>query len=491
MERYKKLTLLHSNDLHGDFFSEKNGKDVIGGALRLSGYVSKVRSEEKNVIYCIAGDMFRGNIIDSEFQGISTIEIMNTISPDIVTIGNHETDYGIAHLLFLEKCARFPIINANLFIKTNMSRLFKPFKIVEIDGMKILFIGIVTQEILANAKNEGLIGTFVDISEAAKEVGHICNTYNAIDIDYTVLLTHIGFEEDKKLAELLDPAWGVDVIIGGHSHTLIEEPAIVNDILIVQAGVGTDQIGRFDLEIDTKNNCTHKWKWQCLSINEKNCPRDEKLEELINSYKGETDNKYGRVITRFKRELTHPDRYQETELGDLFADILKNSLGVDIMLLGSGSIRNPKLGPVVTLQDLMEIFPFDDSIHMVTVTGRELKEMIKFMLRDEAFVGDHTEFYQLSEGLYVEYDKKTHKFNKFTFNGRDVTDDEMYRVALQKYHYLNIEGGFNITLDELEKNGKFRVLSTSCRDVLEEYLGEHQHMDINIKDNPRLVIKNR
>lgn len=491
MSRYKKLTLLHSNDLHGDFFSEKSGKDTIGGASRLSGYVSKVRNEEKNVIYCIAGDMFRGNIIDSEFQGISTIEIMNTISPDVVTIGNHETDYGIAHLLFLEKCARFPIINANLFIKTNMSRLFKPFKIIEIDGMKILFIGIVTQEILANAKNEGLIGTFVDISEAAREVGHICNTYNAIDIDYTVLLTHIGFEEDKKLAELLDPAWGVDVIIGGHSHTLIKEPAIVNDILIVQAGVGTDQIGRFDLTIDTEKNCTHKWKWECIEVNEKTCPRDEKLEELINSYKGQTDMKYGRVITRFKRELTHPDRYQETELGDLFSDILKNSLGVDIMLLGSGSIRKPSLGPVVTVQDLMEIFPYDDSIHMVTVTGKELKNMLKFVLREEAFDGDHTEFYQLSSGLYLEYDRKTKKINKFTFNNRDIKDNDIYRLALQKYHYLNIEGGFNITLDELLKNGKFRVLATSCRDILEEYLGENQHLDINIKDNPRLVIKNR
>ena len=491
MKRYKKLTLLHSNDLHGDFFSEENGKDVIGGASRLSGYVSKVRSEEENVLYCIAGDMFRGNIIDSEFQGISTIEIMNTISPDVVTIGNHETDYGIAHLLFLEKCARFPIINANLYIKTNMSRLFKPFKIVEIDGMKILFIGIVTQEVLANAKNEGLIGTFVDISEAAQEVGHICNTYNAIDIDYTVLLTHIGFEEDKKLAELLDPAWGVDVIIGGHSHTYIDKPEIVNNILIVQAGVGTDQIGRFDLVIDTEKNCTHKWSWKCIKVNEKNCPRDEKLEELINTYKGQTDTKYGRVITRFKRELTHPDRYQETEIGDLFSDILKNSLGVDIMLLGSGSIRNPKLGPVVILQDLMEIFPYDDSIHMVNVTGKQLKNMLKYMLRDEAFEGDHTEFYQLSEGLYLEYDLKTKEINKFTFNDKDIKDDDMFRLALQKYHYLNIDDGFNISLKELEKNGKTRILSTSCRDVIEEYLSENQHLDVNIKDNPRLVINNR
>ena len=487
MGRYKKLTLLHSNDMHGDFFSEEKGKDVIGGASRLSGYVSKVRAEEKNVLYCIAGDMFRGNVIDSEYQGISTIEIMNMISPDIVTIGNHETDYGLAHLLFLEKCAKFPIINANLFIKSNHARLFKPYKIVEIDGMKILFIGIVTEAVLANTKNEGLIGTFVDISEAAQEVGVICNTYNSIDIDYTVLLTHIGWEEDHKLAELLDPAWGVDVIIGGHSHTFIEKPDIVNNILIVQAGTGTDQIGRFDIEIDTEKNCTHKWEWKCIPINAKNCPRDEKLEEVINSYKSKTDLKYGRVITRMKRELTHPDRYRETDLGDLFADILKESLGLDVMLLGSGSIRKEQLGPIVTLQDLMEVFPYDDSIHMVTITGKQLKEMIKYMLRDEAFEGDHTEFYQFSEGLHVLYNLKNKKIEEFTLNGKEIKPSDIIKVGLQKYHYVNIEEAFNKKLEEVEELEKTRIVATSCRDVIEEYMSTHQHLDR--KDGKRIVVK--
>lgn len=490
MKRYKKLTLLHSNDLHGDFFSEENGEQTIGGASRLSGYISKVREEEENVIYAIAGDMFRGNVIDAEYRGISTIEIMNMISPDVVTIGNHETDYGLAHLLFLEKCARFPIINANLFIKTNKSRLFKPYHIIEIDGMKILFIGVVTESVLANTKNEGLIGTFVDINEAAEEVGKICNTYNAIDIDYTVLLTHIGFEEDKELAKLLDPAWGIDVIIGGHSHTLIEKPEIVNDILIVQAGVGTDQIGRFDLVIDTEKNCTHKWKWECVSINDKTCPRDLKLEELINMYKGETDLKYGRVITRLNRELTHPDRYRETELGDLFADILKNSLALDIMLLGSGSIRVEKMGPIVTVQDLIEVFPYDDSIHMVKVTGKQLKKMLLYMLRDEAFKGEHTEFYQLSDGLHVTYNGKTKELEKFTFEGRNIKEDDIFKLGLQKFHFNNIEEGFGIKLDEIEKNDKAKIIATSCRDVLEEYLSSNQHLDSIVENNQRLVLKN-
>lgn len=488
MKRYKKLTLLHSNDLHGDFFSEEKGKETIGGASRLSGYVSKVREEEDNVIYAIAGDMFRGNIIDAEYKGISTIEIMNMIAPDVVTIGNHETDYGLAHLLFLEKCARFPIINANLFITTNKSRIFKPYFIKEIDGMKILFIGVVTEQVLANTKNEGLIGTFVDIEEAAVEIGKICNTYNAIDIDYTVLLTHIGWEEDHKLAELLDPAWGVDVIIGGHSHTFIEKPDVVNNILIVQAGVGTDQIGRFDLVIDTQNNCTHKWKWQCVSINDKSCPRDLKLEELINNYKGETDLKYGRVITRLNRQLTHPDRYRETELGDLFADILKNSLALDIMLLGSGSIRVEQMGPIVTVQDLAEVFPYDDSIHLVRVTGEQLKRMLLYMCRDASFDGEHTEFYQLSDGLHVEYTRKTHSIDKFTFEGKTIKDDDVFKLGLQKFHYTNLEEGFGIKLEELEKNGPTKIIATSCRDVLEEYLSTNQHLDSWVEDNQRLIL---
>ena len=191
MKNLKKLTILHSNDMHGDFLAEQIDERLVGGVSLLSGYVNKVRREEKNVIYAIAGDMFRGSVIDSEYKGTSTIGIMNLMGPDVATIGNHEVDYGLAHLLFLEKCADFPIINANLHIKSNGRRMFRPFWIAHIDGMKILFIGIITEEVLAATKNDELIGSFVDIGEAAREVGNICNAYNAIDIDFTVLLTLI------------------------------------------------------------------------------------------------------------------------------------------------------------------------------------------------------------------------------------------------------------------------------------------------------------
>ena len=487
MSRYKKLVLLHSNDMHGDFLAEELDDKLVGGVSMLSGYVDKVRKEEPNALYCIAGDMFRGSIIDSEYKGLSTIEIMNALAPDVVTVGNHETDYGIAHLLFLEKCAKFPIINANLYIRTNQARLFKPHIILEVDGMKILFIGILTEEVLAQTKGDGLIGSFVGINEAAAEIGRICNAYNAIDIDFTVLLTHIGFEEDKRLAAMLDPAWGVDVIIGGHSHTFITEPAKVNDILIVQAGTGTDQIGRFDIVVDTDNNCVSEYKWQAVPINDLHCPRDPEIDKLISSYKAKTDVKYNRMVSRFRRELTHPDRNRETELGGLFADIFREMLDLDIMLLGSGSVRTEQMGPLVLYSDLVECFPYDDSITMITVTGAQLRRMLLFVLRDEVWQGAHCEFYQLSKGLKVVYDREKHELLELSFEEQPVDDTRLFTVGLQLFHLQNMEENLAISLDEVSKNRKPRVVATSCRDILDEYLSAHQHLDHPIDGRLTLI----
>ena len=480
MSRYKKLTLLHSNDLHGDFSEENLNEKLVGGVSMLSGYVDQVRKEEKNTLYCIAGDMFRGSVIDSEFKGLSTIEIMNAIAPDVVTLGNHETDYGIAHLLFLEKCARFPIINANLYIKSNYTRLFNPYLLIEVDGMKILFIGILTEEVMSQTKTEAVIGSFVDVHEAAQEVGKICNAYNAADIDLTVLLTHIGFEEDKQLAAQLDPSWGVDIIIGGHSHTFIDEPAMVNDILIAQAGTGTDQIGRFDLVIDTYNNNIEEYEWKTIPINENTCPKDPEIEKILHSYKQETDKKYGRTITRFRRILTHPKREMETELGGLLSDIVKESLALDLMLFSSGGVRTKELGPLVTYKNLVECVAFDDSIHMMYIKGSQLKRMLMYMLRDEVWQGAHNEFYQLSKGMKVIYDRGKREMLEFSFEGLPIDDNRIFKVGIQDYHFLNFTDFFHVPIEEIETNKKSIIMTTSTRDVIEEYLMSHQHLDREI-----------
>jgi 5'-nucleotidase len=337
-ERFKKFTILHSNDMHGDFLAEAGGEEghLIGGVSLLSGYINKVRQEEKNVLFVISGDMVQGSLIDKEYRGISTIEIMNYLAPDVVTLGNHELDYGLPHLLFLEKMANFPIVNANLYITKYNKRLMNPYVILNVDGFDIMFIGIVTQEVLKSLKRDGSISTFISLEDAAREVGKICDAYKNDDIDLTILLTHIGFEEDKKLAAMLNPEWGVDMIIGGHSHTILEQPAKVNDILIAQAGVGTDQIGRFDVVVDDDTNSIVEWQWQLLPVDNNLAGPDPEIEKLIATFQQEVDRKYNRLIGGVARKLTHPHREQETDLGNLIADIVAQLDKFDVVLIGSG-----------------------------------------------------------------------------------------------------------------------------------------------------------
>ena len=475
----KKLTILHSNDLHGDFLPKETDGKETGGLSRLSGYVSKIRSEKENVIYAIAGDMFRGSIIDSEFQGLSTIDLMNNLNPDVATIGNHEVDYGFAHLLFLEKCAKFPIVNANLFITMNNSRVFTPYINLEVGGMKIMFIGILTEEVLASTKNEKIIGTFIDLESAAKEVGIICDNYRTVRTDMTILLTHVGYENDRKLAELLDPDWGVNMIIGGHSHTFMEQADVVNGIPIVQAGTGTGVIGRFDIQYDTEKKSIEDWKWRLVPINEDTAPKDTIMEELVDSYRTETDRKYKRVVTRWARKLTHPCREQETEMGNLYADLMAWEASYDVMMFGSGSIRKKELGPVIEYQDMVENTPFDDTLHMVEVTGAQLRRIFQHLFRDEAWVGE-TEFYQISSAIRVTYRKSTHTIESLTFRGEPVTDDMRIKLGLQAYHFNNFDDFFGVPLEEVKANMKPRVVATLVNNIIEEYFATNTGLDAKV-----------
>ena len=475
----KKLTILHSNDLHGDFLPKETDGKETGGLSRLSGYVTKTRSERENVIYAIAGDMFRGSIIDSEFQGLSTIDLMNNLNPDVATIGNHEVDYGFAHLLFLEKCAKFPIVNANLFITMNNSRVFTPYINLEVGGMKIMFIGILTEEVLASTRSEKIIGTFIDLESAAKEVGIICDNYRTVRTDMTILLTHVGYENDRKLAEMLDPDWGVNLIIGGHSHTFMEKADVVNDIPIVQAGTGTGVIGRFDIQYDTEKKTIADWKWRLIPVNEDTAPRDPIMEELVDSYRTETDRKYKRVVTRWARKLTHPSREQETEMGNLYADLMAWEASYDVMLFGSGSIRKKELGPVIEYQDMVENTPFDDNLYMVEVTGAQIRRIFQHLFRDEAWVGE-TEFYQISSALRVTYRKSTHTIEAFTFKGEEITDDMRIRLGIQAYHYNNFDEFFGVPLEEVKANMKPRVVATSVNNIIEEYFATNNGLDAKI-----------
>jgi 5'-nucleotidase len=483
----KKFTILHSNDMHGDFLAEMRvGKTkLIGGLALLSGYINKVRKEEENVLYVIAGDMVQGSLIDSEYKGVSTMGLMNYLAPDVVSLGNHEFDYGLSHLLFLEKVANFPIVNANLYIKPYNKRLMRPYLILSKAGFDILFTGIITEKVMDSIKMDPLISSFITLQDAATEIGKICNAYKNDDIDLTVLLTHIGYDSDLELAGMLKPEWGVDLIIGGHSHTILEKPAERNGVLIAQAGVGTDQIGRFDIVVDDDTNSIVDYTWRLIPIDENIAEPDEALAKYLATYQQEVDQKYNSIVCKLAVEHTHPLREIETSLGNLFADAFADNAECHVMLVASGSIRTKELGPLVTMRDLLTCFPYNDVLTRYTVTGEQLTNVFLHIMRKDNRNGEG-ECYQVNGRVRATYCDGEKRLVSLKIDGDDVDPTKHYTICLQNYHAKNSKAYLNVSPEELSAI-KTKVVSTSSFEVLEEYLKNNQNTSRHVEG--RLVFQ--
>ncbi len=461
--------------MHGDFLAEaaEGRGELIGGLALLSGYINKVRAEEKNVLYVISGDMVQGSLIDSESKGISTMQVMNYLAPDVVALGNHELDYGLPHLLFLEKVAKFPIVNANLYITQVNKRLMREHIVLKMDGFDILFTGIITEKVMDSISRDALIRSFISLEEASQAVGRITNAYRNDDIDLTILLTHIGYESDVELAGLLKPEWGVDMIIGGHSHTVLSEPDCVNGILVAQAGTGTNQVGRFDIVVDDDTNSIVESSWRLIPINDQLAPPDPVLQEYIASLQKGVDDKYAMPLCKLAIPLTHPERTVETALGNLVADALAEAAGCDVMLVGSGSIRMEQVGPLLTQKDLLAMYPYDESITRHEVLGAALKRAFAHFMRAENRNGEG-ECYQVNGAVRAVYSEGGRRLASLEVRGRPVEDGATYTVALQDFQFRNSGRYLDITNEELN-SGAHKVVTTSGQQVLDEYLRNHQN----------------
>lgn len=485
----KEIVILHSNDIHGKFEGEKDENGNICHSLALvSGYVNRAKKENPDTVYVIAGDVFQGSLIDSEYQGLSTMDILNLIDIDLMSLGNHELDYGISHMMFVSRYADFPILTANFRIKKNNRNLFKPYQVLDIGGFKVLFIGLITAGIVDQTKAEGLVGTFVTVNDSVKEVEEIVAKERAKhpDIDFTVLMTHIGYDEDLKLAAELDPSLGVKVIVGAHSHTYIDEPGQVNGILVLQVGKENTHLGELHLFIDEEKHEIADWSWKMVPVDSEHCPEDKFVRAMVNTYQMDIDDKYGTIVTRFKRELDNYGRGNTTEVGQLFVDAFSNSLDVDIMMMASSSTRCYKMDMTVTLQDLREAYPYDGKIYKVKVRGARLRKIVKHMLRDEVLDDWKDAFFHTSKELHIEYTRSTGEL-ELEYKGQPVEDSQMFTLGLQEFYFINAEYVLGCSCDELTKTGGIHIVAEDAFSVLKKYLSEHKGLGSRV--DKRIIIQ--
>ncbi|MDR3133836.1 MAG: metallophosphatase [Prevotellaceae bacterium] len=237
----KQITIIHTNDVHSQVEPDKNNR---GGMVRMATYIQQVRAEEENVLLLSAGDIFQGTPYYNLFFGAVEIELMNAMGYDFACLGNHEFDNGIDSLVKRLQEAKFGIITANYDVSETALRPFvKPYAIVEKGGFKIGIVGVGTDLTpVSFGKNwEGIV-----ISDPVETANAMAKQLKEQHCDLVICLSHIGYEEDVKLAE---NSRNIDLIIGGHSHTFLETPDVRKnldgkDVPVTQTGGNGKYIGR-------------------------------------------------------------------------------------------------------------------------------------------------------------------------------------------------------------------------------------------------------
>lgn len=261
-EPTKKLTILHTNDVHSRLepFGSDAGKYAgQGGVAARAALIAQIRKEEKNVLLLDAGDIFQGTPYFNLYKGEPEMKAMSMMHYDASAMGNHDFDAGVEGFALQLPHAKFPILVANYdFTRTALEHKTQPYTVIEKDGIRVGIFGL-------GIELKGLVPTeaygatqYDDPVYIARKITDKLRRKESCDM--VICLSHLGYEydhgkiSDRILAKETD---GIDLIIGGHTHTFLEEPVIINnkkgqEVIVNQVGWAGLRLGRLDFEFDSK-----------------------------------------------------------------------------------------------------------------------------------------------------------------------------------------------------------------------------------------------
>lgn len=234
------LTILHVNDFHGALLpvAGSDGRAGEGGAARLAALVKAERTP--TTLFLASGDLLKGTPLAEVFGGRPVIEVFNLMGLDASAVGNHEFDYGQARFAELAGEAAFPFLAANI----DGGGAWRPSLMRTVGTQRIALFALTTQETPRYAAPEVIAGlAFTDPVAAARRMVAELRP----QADLIILLSHLGIDIDRQLAAAVP---GIDIIVGGHSHTRIVQPETVGQTLIVQDFERGRVLGRLDLDVE-------------------------------------------------------------------------------------------------------------------------------------------------------------------------------------------------------------------------------------------------
>lgn len=343
------VTILGINDMHAG----------IDNLPRLAGFLKAERAATPDALLMSAGDNRTGNpYVDAVSEpGMPMIKLMNQMKFDISTLGNHEFDSGEEMLRNCINAAHFPFVCANVHATAEAELNLPPYHFFERNGVRICVLGLL---------QTGING-LPDVHPAQVKNLKFSNPFEIVrnyaflrkQCDVLILLTHLGFEDDVKLAKMFPEA---DIIIGGHSHTRVEKETVVNGVLVTQTENKAKYISRIVLDVDKGKIKSRKYELVPLH----NVEEDADMAAAVREVKNNPDML--RRLTTVKAPIERRE-----SLGCMMADAVRHAAGTDVAIVNIGNVRMHHFpaGPLC-VEDCFRIDPFGNKIAVLKVSGKEL-----------------------------------------------------------------------------------------------------------------------
>ncbi len=407
----KQAIIFAVNDMHA----------TIDNFPKLAFIVDSLRAIYPDMLLVAAGDNQTGNPVNDQYpeKGLPMIELMNAVGFDLSAVGNHEFDSRPGGFSNLTHKANFSFICANITAADSMNIKFSPYKIITLpNGLKLAFLGLlqINQNGIPDSHPDNTIGfTFRSPFETAPEY-----LYLKDQSDIFIFLTHLGFENDVRLAETM-PA-GIDLIIGGHSHTKVAKEQVFNGVLITQAE-NKLKYGTL-ITLTAKSDGSLQRKMELIDIrNSKN--EKGTIRVMVDKYNDNPVLK--QVIATASDDLSS---YEEA--GYLMADAQRDAAGADIALVNPGGVRLDHLSKgSIAIMNVYQLDPFGNELVVTKLTGNEIHDLMI-----AAFpVDDRLPVYPsgIRTTLKMSSDSNLADITLLTESGSPLDMNKTYTVAMNNY----------------------------------------------------------
>ncbi len=424
-----RITIVATNDIHGSlwpvraFWREEPDPPLIGGFSALAYYISRIRDENENVLLLDAGDFFQGTPEGNLSLGEIPLLAMNYLDYDALTLGNHEFDFGVEPVVSLSRRAAFPFLSANLsIIDPDLPPFFQDYVILEQSGVRILIVGVINPDLYASVEadleDQLAVG---DVAEAVRRV--LAETEGERDV--VVVLSHIGLERDRELAAAVE---GIDFILGGHSHSGLEEMETVNSTRIGQTYGKTTTAAV--LSFDCRGNTISGTDYRLIELEYDEERSDPGMEMLLESTTAEVRFRMDVEIAHCPEGLSRVRAVESSPLGCFIADIILQNGEADFAFCNRAGIREDLPAGPVTRRDVFQVLPFKNTVVVMELSGKEAGELIDHLFSWGGYG------YDFSKGVVITIDSEADPgawVKGVLVGGRPLEPDRIYRVATNSY----------------------------------------------------------